>query len=119
MSGSWNAAFRIYLLLVALANVVGIAGLAFNYDGLAAAFPGLNLAFAAVLIVMGIASLFAIVLIWLWKVSGLVILGFTYLVILLINLAFEAPMAITLSVPLAYLVLLALVWPNRERFRTN
>jgi hypothetical protein len=109
-------ALRIYLVLIFLANLGGMAALAAGLDRITAAYPLLTTGLVALLFACGVASLTAVVLMWRWRRAGVYLIVVAYTVMLFANLSYEAPLAHTLLGPVGLAVLLGLVWPVRNRF---
>lgn len=111
--------FRVYLALIFLANVGGMANLLLDLETVVARYPKLTDALQVVLFASGIASLAAVALMWRWKVAGLYLIVAAYGVMLGVNLYYEAPPAHTMLGPIGLTVLFALFWTVRHRFRTG
>lgn len=110
---------RVWLVLVFLANVAGMANLALEGERIRAAHPKLTGELVATLHVCGVVSLIAVVCLWRWRPIGVALITAAYAVMLLVNLRYEAPLAHTLLGPIGLAVLFALLWPVRGRFRSR
>lgn len=110
---------RGYLVLMFLANLGGMTTLALDLEGILSAYPKLTEGLVVALLLAGVSSLVAVILIWRWNRAGIHLMTAAYAVMLLVNLYYGAPVAHTVLGPIGLAILFALVWPLRKRFSAS
>ena len=109
-------ALRVYLVVVVLANIAGLTVMVSSFDSLLSQYPKLSPLLVFALFASGILSIAAVVLMWIWRRSGIYLIFLTYTVMLCINLYYEAPLAHTLLGPVGLAILSVLLWCNRRKY---
>ncbi|MEO1086603.1 MAG: hypothetical protein AAFY88_20405 [Acidobacteriota bacterium] len=110
-------ALRAYLVLLALGNSAIVAHFLFNPAALKAQYPMMCNYLITASIVGGVASVVATVLLWRFRALGIAMIVTACIGVLIVNLYIGAGLAYTAAGPLSVAVLLALLWPLRDRFK--
>ncbi len=109
--------YRLVLVIIFVAHALGLYYFYSERELLQASNPKLSDIYVLALYFGNILGLIAVPLLWLWRETGLYVLVFAHVYILIIVVSSGLGWKIALIGPLLILLLIAVGWPHRSNFR--